>query len=84
MEFAETLIQTLAVGLAATVVVGLFARLVGARPNWPMMVAIAMGITVAKAIQTQWSISGVVSYFVLGISVGLCASVAQAFTGRKT
>jgi len=82
MELAKTLIETFVAGLAATLIVGLIARLGGSKPNWAGMVGIAFGITIAKAIQTQWSISGVAAYFVLGTSVGLCALLAQVVTGK--
>ncbi len=79
MTIAVTIAETFAVGLAATFVVALLARLGGSMPNWRNMLAIAIGMTIAKAIQLQWSVSGIAYSVALGASVGLCVLVAQSF-----
>jgi hypothetical protein len=85
MELVKTLAETFALSLAATFAVALLARLGGSKPNWRNMLAIAIGLTLAQAIQLRWSLSPVAYALTLGVSVALCVLIAQriGFTAKS-
>jgi len=83
VEFVVNMAETFAVAVIATTVVGLLAKLAGAKPNWLNLVAIAVGISVAEAILLEFALSTFVKYLVIGGCVSGCAFVAQVI-GRRT
>ena len=78
MEFLETIGTTFAIGLAATLAVALLARLGGAKPNWRMMLGIALGLTLAKTLQLWFSLTAMTYPLVLGACVAGCALLVQS------
>ena len=73
MEFVKTVAETFGISLLATLAVAGIARLGGAKPNWRLMVAIAVGLALSKIIQLQFSISTGIYPFVVGASIAVCA-----------
>ena len=78
MELVKAIGTTFALALAATLAVALLARLGGAKANWRMMFGIALGLTLAKALQLWLSLTVVTYPLVLGASVAGCALLAQS------
>ena len=78
MDFIKTLAETFGIALAATSAVALIARLGGSRPDWLRMAAIAVGLTIAQAMQLQWPLSTLGHSLVLGTCVAACVLLAQA------
>lgn len=82
MKISITLAETFVLALVAVLFVALLFRLAGRKPNLLLMLSVAVGVTVAKAIQHFGSISETFYPLVLGMSVGLSALVASHL-GRR-
>ena len=82
MELFQSLVWTFAIALTATFVVALIARLGGAKPAWPLMLGISVGVTAAQAINTLFAVPLNWHPFVAGATVGTCVLLTQLLAGN--
>lgn len=83
MQHLANLALVFVVSLAATVAVALLFRMIDKKPGLLNVVAIPVGITIAEAVRSVWSLSGVTFSFVVGAAVGITVCAAQAIGARR-